>query len=136
GGFPVAVEDRHALPRDPGFLQDEGSEPPRRAFFLDPPELGRSGELLVESTHPAETGGDRVRLGTDVVPMQGVADLEPQRVAGTEAAGDRAPREHAIPELAGGLGRDEQLHPGLTRVAGPVDRAGNAVELALLEREG
>ena len=47
---------------------------------------GFAGEFLVERADPGEPGRDRVSLGRDVVAVQRVADLEPQRVARSEAA--------------------------------------------------
>ena len=64
-------------------------------------QLVDAGELLVERARPAEPGGDRVRLRRDVVAVQRVADLEPQRVARAEAARRRRrarrPRPRARP---------------------------------------
>ena len=54
--------------------------------LLDPAQRLDAGELGVERARPAEPGGDRVGLGRDVVPVQRVADLEPQRVARAEPA--------------------------------------------------
>ena len=56
-------------------------------------------ELLVERAGPAEARGDRVGVRPDVVAVQRVADLEPQRVARAEPARDDAAREHRVPEL-------------------------------------
>ena len=81
-------------------LHDEGDELARRPLGLDPAQLLDPGELLVERADPAEAGGDRVRLRADVVAVQRVADLEPERVAGAEAARRRAAREDGVPERA------------------------------------
>src|SRR5204862_2766153 len=91
----------------------------------------RAGEVLLERADPAETRGDRVGVGTDVVPVKRVADLEPQRVARPEPAWNRATLEHAVPQCAGDVGRDEKLDPELARVAGPVDRARHAVDFVV-----
>jgi hypothetical protein len=62
------------------------------AHFLDPVKL------RVERAHPSRPGRDRVGVGADVVPVQRVADLEPQRVARTEAARRGAALDDRVPE--------------------------------------
>src|SRR5439155_27268543 len=92
-------------------------------------------ELLIERADPAEPGRDRVRVRPDVVAVQGVADLEPQRVPRTEPARHRAALEHAIPELRALVRLDQKLASALPGIAGPVDRACDPVDLSIGERE-
>ena len=90
----------------------------------------------LSSAHdPAETGGDRVGVRPDVVAVQRVADLQPQAVARTEPAGRDPALEHRVPERAGLVGHHHQLDTLLAGVAGAVDHAGDAADLALGERE-
>ena len=93
------------------------------------------GELRVERARPAEPGRDRVGVRRDVVAVQRVADLEPQRVARAEPARLRAARDDRVPERRRVLGRTHQLDAALARVAGAVDHHLDAVELAHLPRE-
>ena len=134
-GDLAALDDRHALPRDGPLLHHEGDEPALGPFVLDPAQLLDAGEVLVERAHPAEPGGDRVRVRSDVVAVQRVADLEPETVARAEPARRDAALEHRIPELAGLVGHRHQLDALLAGVAGAVDHAGDAADLALGERE-
>ena len=70
---------------------------------------------------PAEPGLDRVALRAQVVAVQVEADLEPQRVAGAEPAGDDAGVEQLGPDRRRDLGVDQQLDPVLAGVAGAAD---------------
>jgi hypothetical protein len=104
--------------------------------LLDAPQLGRAGELLPERARPAEAGRDRIgRLG-DVVAVQRVAGLEPQRVARAEPARDDAACEHRVPQHTGVFGHAEQLAAVLARIAGAVDHRGHPFDLRLGEGEG
>src|SRR5690349_25007785 len=91
GDLPAAL-DGHALARDRLLRHHERRELPLRAARRELAQLVRTGELLLEGTAPREAGGDGVRLGRDVVPVQRVADLEAQRVARAEAAGHKIGR--------------------------------------------
>ena len=104
--------------------------------LLDPAQLVGAGEVLVERARPAEPGRDRVGLGRDVVAVQRVADLEPQRVARAEPARHGAARDDGVPERDGVLGRAHQLAAALARVAGAVDHHLDAVDLALASVNG
>ena len=104
-------------------------------LLLDPAQLLGAGEVLVERARPAEAGADRVRVRRDVVPVQRVADLEPQRVAGAEAARHRARRDDRVPERDGVLGGAHQLAALLARVAGALDHHLDAADLAHRVRE-
>ena len=126
----AAALDRHALARDGALLHDERDELARRALLLDPPQRLDAGEVGVERARPAETGGDRVRLGRDVVAVERVADLEPKRVARAEAARRHAAREDRVPERLGVVLRTAELDALLARVAGSRDHDLDAVELA------
>src|SRR5581483_21017 len=101
----------------------------------DPAQLLGAREVAVERARPAEAGGDRVRVGRDVVAVQRVADLEAEGVAGAEAAGHGARREHRLPQGDGVPGRGQELDTLLAGVARAVDHAGDATDLALGERE-
>ena len=96
--------DRHSLPRDRSLLHHERREPLLWAVFLDEPELLDTCELLAECADPAEAGRDRIGLGPDVVPVQRVADLEPERVARTQPRRRDAALHDSVPELGGILG--------------------------------
>ncbi len=86
-----------------------------RATALGADEAGRLRAA------PAEAGLDRVALGRQVVAVQVEADLEPQRVAGAEPAGDDAGVEQLGPDRRRDLGVDQQLDPVLAGVAGAAD---------------
>ncbi len=101
--------------------------------------IRRSSSAPMKSVSSAHTqprpGGDRVGVRPDVVAVQRVADLEPQRVPRAEAAGRGAALEDGVPERGGVLGHRHQLDTGLARVARAVDHHLDPVELAHLERE-
>src|SRR5581483_5593602 len=93
----------------------------------------REGRL--ERADPAESARDRVPLRTDVVTVQRVAHLEPQRVARAEAArGDAAPEDRR-PQRRRVVRHARELDPLLARVARAVDHHLDAVELAHRPRE-
>jgi hypothetical protein len=56
-------------------------------------------------------------------------------LAVTVRSGDRAAREHTIPQLSGIFVHDEQFTTGLTRITRAVHHADDSVELAFRERE-
>src|SRR4029078_6150662 len=85
---------------------------------------------------PAEAGLDRRPLGTDVVSVQRVTDLEPKGAARGEAAGDRIRAEQRAPERHGVVGRAAELAAALARVAGAGDQAMHAEDITLAECEG
>src|SRR4029450_10230995 len=82
-----SLSNAHTQPRPAGIASVSGPvslpwgragrEPRAGAVCLDPAELVGAGELLVERAHPAEAGGDRVRLRADVVAVERGATLEP-----------------------------------------------------------
>ena len=98
-------------------------------------ELLDAGEVLVERARPGETRFDRRAVRTDVVAVQRVARLEPERVARAEAAGRDAALEDRVPEPHGIVGRAAELAAALARVAGARDEAADAEHLVLAERE-
>ena len=132
----AASLDGHPLARHGALLHHERDELARRAFLLDSAERLHSGELRLERTRPAEPGGDRVRLRRDVVPVERVADLEPERVAGAEAARRHSAREDGVPESGRVVLGAAELHSRLSRVAGARDHDLDPVELAHRVREG
>ena len=105
------------------------------SYFLDPTQRLDPGELGVEGARPTESCGDRVGLGGDVVPVQRVADLEPKRVAGAEAAGGGSAGENRVPERFRVLVCRAELDSCLTRIAGAGDHDLDPVELPQLVRE-
>src|SRR5438094_10539166 len=109
GGDLAAALDRHALPRDRLLGHHEGGELPPGALLLDAAQLIDTGELLLERAHPPESGRDRVGFLGDVVAVQRVTDLEPQRVARAEAARDDVALGDRVPERARVLGHAEVL---------------------------
>ena len=121
-----AGEHRVAFARDAGALDLE------RRQLLGSALAARAGDRLGTDepgclgAAPAEPGLDRVALGRQVVAVQVEADLEPQRVAGAEPAGDDAGVEQLGPDRRRDLGIDQQLDPVLAGVAGAADerRAG------------
>ena len=136
-GRDLAAAPRSAMPcaRNRLLLHHERDELPLRSRLLDPAELLDAGEVLVERARPAQAGRDRVRLRRDVVAVQRVADLEPERVARAEAARGGAARDDGVPELRPVLGRAHQLAAALARVARPVHHHLDAVDLAHRVRE-
>src|SRR5262245_48314519 len=131
----ASLGDRHPLARDGLLLHHESDEPPRRPGLLHAAQRLRAREILVESASPAEAGGDRVRVRADVVSVQRVADLEPERVARAQPTWPRASLEHAVPERARLIGHDEQLYPDLARVARAIHHALDALDLPFREGE-
>ena len=67
---------------------------------------------------PPETSLDRGALLIHVVAVEVEANLEPQRVTGSEAAGHRALLYQCVPYLHGAGGVDEQLEAVLAGVPG------------------
>src|SRR5581483_11597105 len=134
-GHLTPAFDRHSLPGNRLLLHYESDEPARGAVFLDLAKRLRPGEVLVPRADPAEPGRDRVGIRTDVVSVERVADLQPERVASPETRRLRASLDDAVPQLARVVRRHHQLDAGLARIPGPVDHAGDAVDLALGERE-
>ncbi len=92
--------------------------PSRRARAIG---LGADEPRLLHAA-PAEPGLDRVALGGEVVAVQVEADLEPQRVAGAEPAGDDARVEQLGPDRRRHLGVEQQLDPVLAGVAGAANQ--------------
>ena len=135
-GDLASALDRHALARHGALLHDERDELARRPFRLDAAKLLDPGELRLERARPPEPRGDRIGLGRDVVAVQRVADLEPQRVARAEAAGRRAAREDGIPERGRLVLCAAELDSLLPRVPGARDHHLDPVELAHRVREG
>ena len=88
------------------------------------------GEVGVERARPAETRGDRVGLGRDVVAVERVTHFEPQRVARAEAARRHPALEDRVPERLGVVLRAAELHALLARVAGSRDHDLDTVQLA------
>ena len=83
-----------------------------------PAELG-----LVEGDHPRQAGLQRRDAGTELVPVERQPGLEPQRVACAEPGRLHAGVDDRRPQRLGRLGRDGDLEPGLTGVAGAGDDA-------------
>ena len=101
-----------------------------RPLVLDPAQLGRAGEVLREVARPAEPGRDRIRVGGDVIAVQRITHLEPERVTCAEAAGRRPVLDDRVPQLDRVLGGAHQLDAFLARIAGAADHHLDAVELA------
>src|SRR4051812_24465779 len=94
----AAALDRHSLTRDRLLRHPERDELPLGPALLDLAQLLDAGEVRPERADPAEAARDRVPLRSDVVPVERVADLEPERVAGAEAAGHDAAGKNRVPE--------------------------------------
>ncbi len=122
-GASFGVEDLAAGTRDRPLEHAERDEPVRRPVLARARQHVRAGELTLARADPAEAGLDRVRVRPDVVPVQRVTDLEPQRVARAEAAGQRAGLGQRIPQALGIGGGRDQLDAELARVAGARDGA-------------
>ena len=135
GRHLATAGDRHALARDRLLLHHEGDELPLRPGLLDLAQPVGAGEVLAERARPTEAGRDRIRVLRDVVAVQRVADLQAQRVARTEPAGDGAAGDDRVPERDRVLGRAHQLDTLLARVAGAVDHHLDPVHLAHRVRE-
>ena len=135
GGDLAAAANRHPLPRHGLLLHHERNELSLRAPRLDVAQRLRAGELLVELAAQGEHCRDRIGFGGDVVSVQRKAHLEAKRVARAEAARHGAAREDALPQLGAVVCNREELATVLARVAGAVDHALDAVDLALGERE-
>src|SRR5204863_923517 len=131
----AATDDPQPLAGNRALLHHERDEPSLRAGLLDAADHVGAGEVLSERAGPAEAGGDRIGLRSDVVPVQREARLEAQRVAGAETACDDAAREDGIPERARVLGHAEQLAAVLAGVAGAVHHRLDPVDRSLRERE-
>ena len=124
-GVARRQQDRAAGARDgalPPCAAPRGAA--RGPLGLGAPQHVGAGEVLVERADPAEARLDRVRLLRDVVAVQRVADLEPQRVARAEPAGhDAGSRLRAGRPTAARCRPPAQISstPGLARVAGARD---------------
>ena len=83
----------------------------------------------VSSAH-AQPSPDEIasHCSADVVAVQRVADLEPQRVARAEAARHDAARDDGVPQALGVVGHARKLDALLAGVAGAVDHHLDAVE--------
>src|SRR5690606_34023441 len=79
-GVPVAVEDAVALARD-GAVDHADAHQAARAVAA-PHRLAAVERLVLDD--PCEVGAERVRRLRQLVPVQRVARLEAQRVAGAE----------------------------------------------------
>ena len=110
------------------------------SFWAGPSSLIRRSSATplnsLSSAHvqprPAEIAS--VSVG-DVIAVQRITHLEPERVARAEAARRRPVRDDRIPELDCILGDAHQLDARLTRVAGAADHHLDAVDLAHRVRE-
>src|SRR5579862_1597361 len=131
----VRKRDRHVLTRNGLLGHDERDEPLFRPACLDLPEPLDAGELRVERARPAEAGRDRIPLRSDVVAVERIADLEPQRVARPEPAGRDAAFEDRVPETDGVVLHACELDAFLARITGAVDHHLDAVDRAHRERE-
>ena len=127
-GDLAAALDRHPLTRDRLLGHPEGDELALRAARLDLAQRPGADEVGVERADPAEAARDRVPLRPDVVAVQRVADLEPQRVARAEAARRDAAGEDRVPQRRRVLGHAGELDPLLAGVAGAVDHHLDAVD--------
>ena len=74
----------------------------------------------------------------EVVAVERVIDLEPERVAGAQPRGDRAGYQQLLPQGRGLIRANEQLDAILARVAGPADEgvAGPDVQVGRMEALG
>ena len=128
------VRARDATPGgDQPAEQPAGATLPLGQQHLAAPERG-----LGPADGPAEPGLVRRDVQADVLPVQGVAHLGAQGVAGTEAAGPDPRRlpggEQRVPQGPGGLRGADQLVAALAGVAGAADDHGRARVLGLHER--
>ena len=122
--------DWHALPRNRLLLHHERDELPLGPASL----IARSSSTPLNSFPSAHVQPSPAEIASvswrDVVAVQRVADLEPERVSRAEAAGDGAAGDDRVPELDRVLRRAHQLDAELACVAGPVDHHLDAVDLA------
>src|SRR6185436_4202448 len=103
-----------AVTRDPAIEHLEADDPARGADrFLLAQDGGADEVVLLPADDPAEIRFHRRRRLVDVVAVEAHAGFEAQRVAGAEPARDDAGRlarfEDRLPDLVGGLRRDEDL---------------------------
>src|SRR5438045_1880074 len=103
----------HPLARDPPPRDAEGDEPVEPAgLALRPQRRGAHELLAIERAHPAQTRLERRAALRQVVAVERIADLEPQRVARAEAGRCRAGSEELVPERPGLMGGDHDLDTG------------------------
>ena len=99
-------------------------------------QRGGADEVLgVQRADPAQARLQRRSLQRQVVAVQRVADLEPQRVPRAQAARRRAGGQQAVPERSGVLGLADQLDAGLAGVSGAGNDRRHAAHLGAREAE-
>src|SRR2546425_1948177 len=135
--LPVVHVHAVAVPGDDlGLGHLEAHQPAlhaRELLLLQRREPGEVGPLL-ELHDPAQSRLVRRHRGVDVAPVQGVARLEPQRIARAEAARLPPPcSDQRVPQGFRVRGAAVQLEPVLSRVSGPGDEALHPGDLPLGE---
>src|SRR5918995_377060 len=128
---PVAVNGI-AVPRKAAALELEADQLPGNPPGLLRPERGIAGEgaALVQLHDPAEPGLKRRRGVVDLVAVERVAHLQPERVAGAEADRLSAGLDQRLPDLHGVPLAAVQLESVLAGVAGAGDEALGAGDAA------
>ena len=119
---PAGVRDRHVRPRDaPADGTQPAEHPGRPGLFLRAQRLVAPEVLLLPADGPAGPGLDGRDVRREVVPVQRVAHLGPQRVPRAQPARDDADCSPAAISASHGAGRLLRRHEfvaTLTRVAG------------------
>ncbi len=126
------VIHRIAVPREAAALEPEADQLPGDAALLLRPErvVAGEGRALVELHDPAEPGLERRDGVVDLVAVERVAHLEPQRVARAESDRLGAGRGERLPERHGVALAAVELEAVLAGVAGAGDEALRAGDLA------
>ena len=119
----IAEEHRVVRARDvPAFVHPEADEHARQRVLPLTEQRRASSELaLLERDRPRQSRFERGHRLEQILSVQGIPHLEPQHVAGCEAAGGTSDRLHrlaeGVPEVARDVLEREQLEPDLTGVA-------------------
>src|SRR5205807_4362445 len=114
-GDDAAPGDRVPLAGDPRPVDRERGQLLGRALGPDLGDRLGPDEARLLLAAPAEARLDRVAILAEVVAVQVVTDLDPQRVARPEPRGRRAALKQGVPH-AGCLARvEQQLDPVLAR---------------------
>ncbi len=119
----------------PLILDLEGDEDLGRALGASAGDRLGADEPGLLLAAPAEARFDRVALRTQLVAVQRITDLQPQRVAGAEPAGDDAGVQQLCPDRRRDLGVDQQLDPVLAGVAGAADQGRATADLGVRDVE-
>ena len=115
-------DDRASLTRNAWIGELEGHELLVGSVCLLLTQPLGPDEVLVECACPSESRFDWRALGRDVIAVEGVADLDPKRVARAKARRARSLVHEHFPDPLGILRPQQELDTVLARVAGAANQ--------------